>query len=436
MPNPTIERPLSTHELGFIDLSSNSRQQVVTGTMFLQGTASLDLLRLSLDDFVEKNEQFQCYISADTEPRWISHTEFDLENHLETIDLREGDKDSVLTLAANQAASGLTDGLPPWRISLVRYTDRNDQQPRTALLITAHHSLLDGLQGLKLVDHLTLQRRKGRKSPIDHHGTTPTSRNSRIATLFALGRDCLRIPPKALRVMRRLQTPQRQSFSITIPREGLDHRRKNLNCGFQELILGILGDALSRYSFECNKIRKVRALLPVGRPEAASETFTSNRHDVGFIELSSPDDASTGALQSAVSRIRKQIARIRSEQSDGVFSTILTIGSRLPSVARKYFFSLYANQADILISLIPAGRKLRNLQSSTVSSVFAQPALPPGHGLSVGIVTYADNVTLALQFDPNVFREPKRLVRLIEQKANEWNPHGYTSLIPQSSGIV
>lgn len=436
MSDRTIERPLSTHELGFIDLSSNTRQQVVTGTMFLHGSASLHLLRLSLTEFVEKNEQFRCYISADTEPRWITHPKFDLENHLETIDLPKGDKNSVLTLAANQAASGLPAGLPPWRISLVRFIDRDDQQQHDALLITAHHSLLDGLQGLKLVDHLTLQNRKERKSRIDHQITTPTRRNSKLATLCALGRDCLRFPPKALRVMRRHQTPQRQSFSITIPREGLDHRRKNLSCGFQELILGILGDALSRYSFEYKKIAKVRALLPVGRPESANDTFTSNRHDVGFIELSSPADASSGALQSAVSRIRKQIARIRSEQTDGVFSTILTIGNRLPSVARKLFFSLYANQADILISLIPAGRKLRNLQSSTVSSVFAQPALPPGHGLSVGIVTYADNVTLALQFDPNVFREPKRLVNLIEQKANEWNQHDYTSLIPQSSGIV
>ncbi len=437
MSHPTVERPLSTHEQGFLDLSNDARQQVVSGIMFLEGRASIEMIRQSLIEFVDKNQQFRCYISDESAPRWINHHAFDIKNHLEPIELTAGDKDSILTLAANRAAVGVPRNLPPWRISLVRYLDVSDQRTRFALVITAHHCLLDGLQGLKLVDHLTMQKKQQKPRRIDGQITPPTNHvKSKLATLYALGRDCLRLPTKAFRGLSNSPTSNRESFSITLSRQGLDHKRKILGCGFQELILGIVGDALSRYSLECKRVGTVRALLPVGRPESPENTFTSNRHDVGFIDLSSPADTTQNSLQKMVQRIRNQIARIRKEQTHGVFKTILNLGSRLPKPARKYFFSLYANRADVLISLIPAGRKRRSLQAATVGSVFAQPAIPPGHGLSVGIVTYAEKVTLALQFDPSVFQNPKSLVRMIEEKANQWSRPNSVQSIPHSIGIA
>lgn len=68
MSHPTVERPLSTHEQGFLDLSNDARQQVVSGIMFLEGRASIEMIRQSLIEFVDKNQQFRCYISDESPP--------------------------------------------------------------------------------------------------------------------------------------------------------------------------------------------------------------------------------------------------------------------------------------------------------------------------------------------------------------------------------
>ena len=115
-----------------------------------------------------------------------------------------------------------------------------------------------------------------------------------------------------------------------------------------------------------------------------------------------------------------EINRIRKEQRLGVFPTILSLVSKLPGSLRHYCFHKYASKGDLLISLIPSGRKRRHLDHSEVTAIYAQPAIPPGHAIAIGIVIYADQIAISLQYDPNLITEIEHLVRRIKESIGRW----------------
>ena len=84
-----------------------------------------------------------------------------------------------------------------------------------------------------------------------------------------------------------------------------------------------------------------------------------------------------------------------------VFPTILSlVFQSFLFLWRQYCFHKYASKGDLLISLIPSGRKRRHLDQSELTAIYAQPAIPPGHALAIGIVIYADQIAISIAIRP------------------------------------
>ena len=88
----------------------------------------------------------------------------------------------ILSLAASTAAGGLSAELPQWRMILVHFTP--EKQAEHPLIIIAHHSLLDGLQGLELVNELTKSGNRIRERPAKKLGVNPFKKAT-LGTRFA-----------------------------------------------------------------------------------------------------------------------------------------------------------------------------------------------------------------------------------------------------------
>ncbi|MFT5303602.1 MAG: hypothetical protein ACI814_004422, partial [Mariniblastus sp.] len=132
---------------------------------------------------------------------------------------------------------------------------------------------------------------------------------------------------------------------------------------------------------------------------------TSNRHDVGFINL----PLATSNLQVRLKKIRRGLDSLRHQQRSQVFPTILSFLGRLPSAARAYVANRWSTQANLLISVLPGGTARQQIGGVAVQSLFAQPALPPNHAVVIGAIATRRNVCVTVQVDPEVIGNPLEL---------------------------
>ena len=422
MSHPNLERELTPHELGFLDLSTTTRQQIVSGTLFFDSTIDIEAIRLRMRDYLQHHPQFRCRISCDDIPKWAYCDPFNLDFHIKEMVAPSSSRDDILTLAASTAAGGLSAELPLWRMILVHFTPEN-QAEQSALIIIAHHSLIDGLQGLELVNELTKSGNRTRERPTKKPGVNPPFKKANLGTRFAcytrLIRETFRRSAGNSPRSKKIQTSNRRTVSLTWGREIINQIKAKLDCSLQEVVLGVMGDALSQFSFDQNHRGDVKVILPVGNSEPQAHSFITNRHDVGLLKLGTRTPLSW-PRKLTLSSIRSQINRIRKEQRLGVFPTILSLVSKLPRSLRQYCFHKYAAKGDLLISLIPSGRKRRHLDQSELTAIYAQPAIPPGHALAIGIVIYADQIAISLQYDPNLITEIDHLARRIKESIGRW----------------
>ena len=85
MSHPNLERELTPHELGFLDLSTTTRQQIVSGTLFFDSTIDIEAIRHRMRDYLQHHPQFRCRISCDEIPKWAYCDPFNLDFHIKEM---------------------------------------------------------------------------------------------------------------------------------------------------------------------------------------------------------------------------------------------------------------------------------------------------------------------------------------------------------------
>jgi hypothetical protein len=400
MSTSTPERLLSSHEMGFQDLNTPTRLQVVSGVIFLAGDVKRETIWERVQRFVDDNPQFQCHIVGGKSLEWKVNRAFDISNHLEEVSLSHLSTEEILSFVSNAAAKGLPSGQSPWRIALLRFTGEVDQKEQCAIAIWAHHSLIDGLQGMKL--YSSLQDRSARpansKGPSAASSTDEPGKRTPVISgscVSAVAGQILRRPLRGPFKSNGFDSKQRTTIALQWTRESFQTARRQYDASFQEVVLAVLTEALAQFSRRHGHQRNLRAILPLGRPESNSSSFTTNRHDIGFIDLPTASTAS-----SRLHQIRKALKSLRREQEHSVFDSILGCMSRLPKAMRRALSHRFARQADLLISLIPGGRSKGKIDGAEVTALFAQPALPPSHAVVVGVTVTRCRVSVAVQVDP------------------------------------
>ncbi len=407
MSNAT-ERKLTVHELGFLDLDTRERPQIVSGVVCLSGPIEFKLFRERMQRFVLGNPQYQCRIDLSHLPEWKFDEDFDLSNHCVEIELNFASTENILTYVSNEATRGLDDGQPPWRIAIIHGKSATGLPDQFAIAIWAHHALVDGLEGMKLLGGLVDSCCTSGNSASSHkeNGKVTASKVPPVVSA-----NCVRV--LARDVMRReIKSPisgtrsrKRQTLSFSWSRKVFKNARSQLNTTFQEVLLAVLTDGLANYCGRHSRRRNLRAVLPLGRPAGESSGFLSNRHDVGFIDL----PLKTSNWQVRMKKIRCGLCSLRRQQQAQVFPTILSFLGQLPGVVRSKIARRWSAQSDILISVLPGGTTRHRIGGVDVQSLFAQPAMPPHHAVVIGVIATRHNVCVTVQVDPEVIGNPQDL---------------------------
>ena len=130
-----VERELTTHELGFMDLDTPMRPQIVSGVAFASGAVDAETIWKRLQQFTNAHPQYRCRIIDQRSPSWRLDENFDLSNHCSEITLNESSNEDILTYVANESVRGLPADGPPWRIALIREGGGVEKPERCAIAV-------------------------------------------------------------------------------------------------------------------------------------------------------------------------------------------------------------------------------------------------------------------------------------------------------------
>lgn len=399
--------------MGFVDLHRAETPQIISGICMLIGPVEPSLLIDRLKEFVEAHPLYSYYLTEGNQPKWIRSENFRLEDHVEDVDSTTSAFDSFVSFVAEMSAQGFDSQQPPWRVWFTN-TDRDGRQ-ESAIAFSAHHSLVDGLEAFELFYALTDRGQTNPRTSSNQGQFGSPPKNSRLSW------NCFKAVSRDL-TLRRIPSPfsgknssKRQTFELTWSRKAFSEARRCHDASLQELLLTVFTLGFRRYSERRGRVEPLRAILPLGSNPSASEGGVTNRHDPGLIELPIDGDSPRDCILS----IRRRLESLRQQQKQSVFETMTAFFEHLPRTVRARAAIRWTGLSNLLISVIPGPPRLSAIGGSQIESIFALPALAPGHGLTLGIVCLRETICVAAHFDPAIVKSPEELKHEFEESYRE-----------------
>lgn len=321
-------------------------------------------------------------------PCWSADPHFDLSYHLRRVRAPDpGSFDSVLDLARNAAMAGFDRARPLWEYTVVDGLEGG----RSAFVIKVHHSMTDGVGGMKLLMMLfDLEREAGPPGPADEihdlPAFTPLSLVGRsldyqrrrawdivqhaIANTASAARGITRDAEAALqeagRVTRSLAsflapatTPRspiigarslgRRLAALDVSLDDLKRAAKSVGGSLNDAFLASVVGGIQRYH-ELHGVEpaELRVVMPINlRAEGTAlggNHFTPARFLVP-LQIVDPEERM---------RTLGQLARaVRDEPAVGLTDAMATVLNQLPSRMTTAFFGAMLKGSDFVTSNVP-----------------------------------------------------------------------------------
>ena len=403
----TEERSLSVYEMGWIDLHVKHRPQNISGLCLVDGDVTREFVLGRIAAFIQQNPQYQRLLIPGRRAAWKPDPGFSLENHIEECRAADLAASVLLGRIGSQAADELDGSKPLWNVTIYRAPE-SDVNRHTAIAFRAHHSLTDGLGARRLFESILdvgamPQRRKFNETERPSSHSRSKRRSSTLEFAVGLIKDFSK---------RRHRDPflgsasaQREVIEVTWSREQLQLARKRLGASLQELLLVVFSRGLQLFCNSLGHVGELRAIVPMADVIAARDGASPSHHDIGYLDLPLP----ARTMEIRMNRIRDGIRGLQERQRNQVFVRLSKVLAKLPGGIRFRAAHRWSTNANLLISLIPAGPVQQSINGARITALYGLPALPPGQAIAIGIVIDRNNVHCAVILDPQMVREHQRL---------------------------
>lgn len=410
-------QPLTAYERGWLDLQDASRPQVISGLCTVGADISWGQIAGRVKAFVDSNPKFRCRLNTKSGPIWEQVSTFDLEDHMVERRERPVSTEEVLNEVALASIAEELSERPPWKIILFR----SPGQPpgaHSAIAFVAHHSLVDGLGARRLFEAIVDpdERMLRREAEAGSSGTATIGVKKASSPLqFSLNvaKDFLLRRPRD--PFLRKPTPERRVLEMTYSRKLLQQVRNRTGTSLQELLLLIITRGLARYCQRRGALPALRAIVPMTDLAVAKSNPMAAHHDIGYMEL----PLGIAGLEQQIAKIRCGIKKLQQRLEDRVFSRILSVLEKLPNQVRYHASQRWSRNANLLVSLLPAGPAQPTVLGHRVTSMFALPAIATGQSLAIGIVVAKECVHIAVVLDPQMVRNHQELAADLEASRSE-----------------
>lgn len=388
-------------------------------------------------------------------PYWVDDPDFNINRHLESVDLKDGDYDDLMVLAEERLSTRLLRSQPLWHVSWVSGFNGDARLPQEgfALVVRVHHAAVDAFSGEEVMGKL-LQYTADNPVPIrpvQWHPESPPTREKLAAqasinltrkplqmlsltrdTLEATVRDFLTRPLGRFRRSNQLlnapRTPfnrnlsrDRRLFSQVVPLTRLKALKTGIgpDISFNDVVLGICAETLNRYlaRHDAHPVAPLIALTPLSVRSKSLRRPTGNQMSAMLVNLATdePDPA-------ARIRLIRDNTRISEYYREAIAADRLT--ERLPSTMIALSMRLYTEfqiaqryqpPFNLPITNVPGPQVPLYLKGARLVRQINSAPLFHGAGLAILAVSYAGAVHFNLTVCPTLVPDGDCLPELIQE---------------------
>ena len=387
-------------------------------------------------------------------PRWEIDPNFDLGYHLRWVRAAgDGTLRNVLDMAEPIAMQGFDRARPLWEFTVVE--DLGDGG--AAVIAKIHHSITDGVGGVKLLlELLDLERTPPAEPPMPlapQPFQLSERRRVRDALRYEAGRDLSAVGGLAgalvrdvrrlaadpvgvgMGVVRTLGSMVRLLSPATAPMSPL-MRERSLSVRFDELsfpltsfkdaskvVSGKLNDAfvagvaggLCRYHEKhgCD-VESLRMTMPISVRSKSTENVAGNQ----FVPARFPVPVGIDDPIKRMSSIRELVEHERAEPALMLTDTIANILNRLPATVTTNLFGSMLKGVDFITTNVPGAPLPVYMAGARIDAQYAFGPMT-GAATNIALLSHGDHIYIGVTTDPAAIPDPDTFVACLRDSFDE-----------------
>ncbi|HEU5055895.1 MAG TPA: wax ester/triacylglycerol synthase family O-acyltransferase [Kofleriaceae bacterium] len=435
---------LSALDAAFIGLESRTVPFVIGSIFRYDRRIDLARLRAYVDaalDHLPRYRQRIRRLPILGHPVWIDHADFAIAEHVRAVPDAAGREPEEV--AAELLGHGLPPGRPPWQIWLMDGADG-----KSAIISVFHHSLVDGVSGVVLLERLLRgvpdasepppPRRPPADRPPPAHRLLAAELRHRARAIAHVGAGLGR-PAHLLRAVadllwrglhpasdiglnpRRIGS-RRVIASTSLELDSLRRIRRAHGVTLNDVVLaavtGGLRQLLAARGVDPAGAHDVRAMVPVSTMRPGEDAVSGNRVVLFLagLPVDEPDPverlrrvaAATGELKQRSGH--REAGEVIVQLSDATSPALLTGTFRLTLALRAF---------NVIVTNIPGPPFPLFLMDARLESLTPIVNLWPHDGLAIAVMSYAGRMYLGLQADRALIADLGPLARAIVSSVAE-----------------
>jgi WS/DGAT/MGAT family acyltransferase len=387
-------------------------------------------------------------------PEWVDDPHMDLAYHLRHVTLpAPGTREHLLELVAKLIATPLDRERPLWESYWIDGLDGG----RAAYLIKMHHSLVDGVGSLAILNALTqagpddpvLRVRGGRRARsaddeaglLDRLGSLAADQARTAAGLIRSGAGALgrlaREPRGALddlgrtaRGLRGLAGDLAQapvvdplarstagiSRRLDVTDVSLERLRKikaPLGVTINDVVLTVFAGALGAYYREHRAgVDELNCMVPMNLRSRSERDGLGNR--VGTFTVRLPIGEKRPRVR--LRRIVEQTRAAKEDQRGAAFPVLAEVLPLVPARAYEWIARQSLGKVNVVCTNVPGTREPRYMAGAAVEAIYPFASPVEGTPVILALLSYAGTLHLGLDTDPEAVPDPGHVVALIERE--------------------
>jgi diacylglycerol O-acyltransferase len=388
-------------------------------------------------------------------PVWVDDVAFNIDRHLRRIAVPPpGGDEQVGNLIGQLMTYQLDRRVPLWE---AWYID-GIAGDKVGLFVKQHHSLMDGVSGAGLAEHL-FDLEPNPPTPVEPDVAIDASAGPEPSDLELLGRGVLtsittprRMARYAVRTLQRGLTmaqyarspegpgslvgssvaalngsvgPRRKVCFASVSLDDVRRVRKELDVKVNDVVLALVAGSMRSYLLGRDELPEgsLVASVPVSTRLADGEGGANQVANMNVPIATDVEDplARVAAITAATRSAKEmtQAVRARQIQSVGEVAPPLLINVASRAIWASQLFGRSPAAMHVTVSNIPGPPIPLYVCGARVSGIYAASVLMANMAFNVTCMSYIDRIDFGMTVDPDIVRDPQDLADGIHQALAE-----------------
>lgn len=362
-------------------------------------------------------------------PSWEDDDSFDLDNHLEHVELpAPGDRAALQRFVSEVMSTPLDRSRPLWKLWVV-----DGFQGGSAVVSRLHHALADGISLARVILSLADEAPGTEPGVADGPAREPLPERAvhllgdvvgeawELAThpgqLVRLAGQALAVPgsfakvvlsppdtPSALKG--RLGTSKRAAWSDRLPLADVKAIGKDLGATVNDVLLAAMTGGLRRVLEDRGTpVRDLRAFVPFNLRPLDRPVPTSLGNRFGLVMLDLP--VGIADPHGRLTELKRRMDAIKAGPDGLVTFGILNGMGLSPLVVERVLVEMFGAKGTFVMTNVPGPRQPLSLAGTPVAGIMAWVPQSAGIGVGISIMSYAGDVVVGVTVDEQVVGDPQ-----------------------------